>query len=428
MAASLVRDLPSTPLRRQRGASLVVLALALFMLFAFAALAVDASNVYVARNELQNAADAGALAGARILYTDDGAQVNPEANRVARETALANDSQGEPVEVVSIQRGHWSFATRSFTPNPSLQPVDLFDVTAEELDANPDFINAVEVVTAREATPMEAFFGFVLGYDNYTSRTQAVGYIGFAGSLRPGEVDQPIGLCGEALRNSDGEYDCSQGRFIPSGGSNSETGGWSSFDQCEGACSGGTNTSDLRPLVCAGGNPDSLELGKDTATLGGQSQATFNDLYDCWVATTGQTELWNTTLMVIECGGNNPGPCNKLSGAVELNIAWMVNQANNIDADAPRQMPLPDWNGDGQADGSWSNSASDGVTRWNDFVQTFNIREPDGSLATWDSDPQQSGWQQKTIYFLPDCAANEPSGNTGGENFGVLARIPVLVD
>jgi hypothetical protein len=35
---------------------------------------------------------------------------------------------------------------------------------------------------------------------------------------------------------------------------------------------------------------------------------------------------------------------------------------------------------------------------------------------------------KKSIYFLPSCKAHEPRGNTGGENFGVLAEIPVLVD
>ncbi len=30
--------------------------------------------------------------------------------------------------------------------------------------------------------------------------------------------------------------------------------------------------------------------------------------------------------------------------------------------------------------------------------------------------------------YLPSCEAHEPKGQTGGENFGVLAEIPVLVD
>ena len=36
-------------------------------------------------------------------------------------------------------------------------------------------------------------------------------------------------------------------------------------------------------------------------------------------------------------------------------------------------------------------------------------------------------YEDKTIYFLPSCTPNIPAGRTGGENFGLLARIPVLV-
>ena len=53
---------------------------------------------------------------------------------------------------------------------------------------------------------------------------------------------------------------------------------------------------------------------------------------------------------------------------------------------------------------------------------------PNGDLAYWSSEPQVTGWRQKTIYFLPSCSFHEPKGQTGGENFGILARIPVLVD
>jgi hypothetical protein len=118
-----------------------------------------------------------------------------------------------------------------------------------------------------------------------------------------------------------------------------------------------------------------------------------------------------------------------LVGAVNLNVVWIVRDSNKIDDDAPRDMQLPDLDGDGEFnDGYWSNDSADGITRWNDFVTTFNIVAPDGQVAVYDDNPQLNGWRAKTIYFLPDCTPHEPSGRTGGENFGVMARIPVLVD
>lgn len=403
---------------RQRGVSLVLMAVSLIILLGFVALAVDGGNLYVARNELQDAADAGALAGARVLYLNDGSAVNPGCNQVATDTAAANNSQGTPVEVASVRRGHWSFATHTFTPNTSLAPVDLFNETTAELDADPNFINAVEVVTARNTRPVEALFGRIFGRSGYPVSARAVAYLGFAGTLRPQDVDEPIAICKQKLLQG-GAYNCSIGRFISSSATQtvSETGGWASLlgDYPVDQCSGGTSTSELRPQVCSVGNPDTLSLGRSLATLGGQSQSTFQDMYDCWAAATGKQRIWNMTLPVIDCSDGNVGPCNALVGAVNVNVVWMVNQANNINADAPYQM------------GDWSSADSNGVNRWDSFVAHFNLRKPDGSLATWSSDPQQSGYQQKTMYFLPDCEYHKPTGVTGGENFGVLAQIPVLV-
>lgn len=51
----------------QRGASAVLIAIMLVMLIGFAALAVDIGYLYATRNELQNVADAAALAATRKL-------------------------------------------------------------------------------------------------------------------------------------------------------------------------------------------------------------------------------------------------------------------------------------------------------------------------------------------------------------------------
>ena len=50
-----------------RGAVAVTVAIMLVVLLSFGALALDISNAMIARNELQNVADASALAGARQL-------------------------------------------------------------------------------------------------------------------------------------------------------------------------------------------------------------------------------------------------------------------------------------------------------------------------------------------------------------------------
>jgi len=59
------------------------------------------------------------------------------------------------------------------------------------------------------------------------------------------------------------------------------------------------------------------------------------------------------------------------------------------------------------------------LAAWNSFVLHFNLKNVDDITATY---------AQKSIYFLPDCTPHELAGSSGGENFGVLAKYPKLVD
>jgi hypothetical protein len=67
--------------------------------------------------------------------------------------------------------------------------------------------------------------------------------------------------------------------------------------------------------------------------------------------------------------------------------------------------------------------ATNGVARWNSFVSNFNLQNLAEGGGTG-----PAPYNKKSIYFLPDCTPHEPAGTSGGENFGILAKIPVLVD
>ena len=441
------KNLMPSILRNQRGAVAIIVGISIFMLVSFGALAVDISHLHVARNELQNAADAGALAGARVLYNDDGTAVNTGANQEAYDTATANKSERTAVEVnwVSgndgdVQRGHWSFGLadleRGFYPNASTTPVDLWNVSTADLDADTNFINAVRVVTKRttQGTPVASFFAGIFGYENFELSAEAVAYIGFAGTLIPGDVDQPIAICRDSLLDDDGQYTCNIGRMINSGqdAASNETGGWTSFQQEDDdgydPCQGGTNAQEVKSLVCADGNPEPIILGKPVATTGGEVQVAFAALIQCWESKTGKTQPWPLTLPVIDCGDeNNVGPCEEVVGAVELNIVWIIDkgstQGENAYKETPTQMQgagdILDWPADGLP--CYDIESSDGNERktcWDGFALHFNLQNADGTPAPHDG---------KSIYFLPDCTPHEPTGISGGENFGILAKIPVLV-
>ena len=202
-----------------KGVVAIIVGLSIFVLLGFGALAVDLGYSMLVKNELQNAADAGALAGARELYINNGTAVNPSANQLAYDTATQNMSQKEAVYInwtsganvnSDIERGHWKFATREFTPNDSLLPVDLANSSTTDLDNDTDFINAVRV-KVRTQTPVASFLSRIWGGAPSFSRAEAIAYIGFAGELRPHDVDQPIAICKQSILNNAGEYDCTGG-------------------------------------------------------------------------------------------------------------------------------------------------------------------------------------------------------------------------
>ncbi len=434
----------TTLLHTQKGASIVHWLVAMVPLLGFGALAVDLNNVYLARGELHNAADAGALEGARLLYNADGTinvgQTGISAVNGATAAAQANLSQGDAVEIVSVNRGHWQFMTSLadsegierggvFSANAALEPADLRDIngnfrTFQDLNQDLAEINAVEVVTARQLTPVQAFFGPILGINDYQVQARSVAYVGFAGTILPGELDAPIAMCEHRLKDANGNWSCSVGRFISSSDNDEQTAGWTNFEQPD-HCTGGASASTVRDVFSCGDrlNQEML-LGKAMQTVGGEVQTVFHDLYDCWrgIADTdldGEPDQpWVMKLPVIQCSDSNPGPCNQLIGAIAMEVLWVVEQvnANRINDEAPRQM------------GEWASDNPDGKQRWDSFVTHFQIKSgPDDGLALWQDPPGDNGFRQKTIYMKPSCEAQDPVGGTGGANFGLRAAVPALV-
>jgi Flp pilus assembly protein TadG len=444
-------------LARHRGAAIIFVAFVLFLLIAMAGLAIDVGYVYTVRNELQNAADAAALAGAQVLYDDPtttaddppGSHVNPNANSVAQDFLNQNYSEKVQVTPESIERGHWSFATRTFTTNETdLAPVALWNVSEEELDANLHFVNAVRVVTERKRDAAgqlpEPFLARIFGGQAKEINGVAVAYIGFAGKLEPHAVDEPIAICREAITVNN-LFTCGVGRMLNSGqNAGHQTAGWTNYSQpCTTA-----NASDMSGLVCGGangnnctcgtGNPVVLDLGQNLGTTNGTETGPAYDAMrdNCWMGNTAlapqrygsppqnwPTKPWSITLPVIACPGGAVGNCSDLVGAVELDVVWMTRNDKNQMKEVPRKMS--DWPRDDGSDGVLPDPVTGlctgtGQQCWDSFVAHFNLQDIlNGTPASY---------EDKTMYFLPDCAPHIPTGLTGGENFGILAKTPVLVN
>ena len=441
----------------ERGVSAIWVALLLFIFIGLGAFALDFGHIFVAKNELQNAADAGALAGARFLYDDYGIAVNPGANQITRDAARANNSENISVEVNlpndntgDAQRGHWSFGLgnlpKGFTANNSLIAVNLSGVSEIDLDEDTDFINAVQVTTRRETTPIVSFFARIFGYENFQRNATAVAYIGFVGKLGPGDVDAPIAICQQTVTDNPSATECEPSTYsdcnigyMLSDGQEKNTAAWTNFSQpCDTA-----DTEDLRDLLtCTEANPNEISLGSSMGATNGVNKAVLehpndNNLVDCWKSARydsngdnvidenddsidrdgdGMPDMpWNLTLPVVNCPDQKVGNCMDTCGAVNVNIVWILVKENDIDADAPKKM------------GEWSNDNTNGQVRWDDFVDNFGIQKLDSNGNLEPATVENDGFKQKSIYFLPDCSPHELKGTTGGHNYGVLARIPVLV-
>ncbi len=92
--------------RSTRGAALLLMAVTLGGLAAVAIIAIDISRMLVARAELQNAADAGALAGAR-LFMDEPNPPDSDIHAHAKEVAGMNqafaEGKSEPIPIANIE-------------------------------------------------------------------------------------------------------------------------------------------------------------------------------------------------------------------------------------------------------------------------------------------------------------------------------------
>lgn len=450
----------------ERGAVLVLVAMLTFVLTGVAALAIDLGHLYMVRNELQNAADAAALAGAANLYIIDPAtntaSVNPNANLIAWQAATANRAtaknagdDGSKYQSVDlnfspdnpnpedgdIRRGHWGFTMDpKFFWNDStaaLSQEKLWNSTFDELDKNTDLINAVEVTVRRQANPASAFFAGIFNMDEFLLSATAVAYLGFANTISPGEIDLPLAICREAITVG-GQLQCNFSRLINSSDKeDANTGGWTNFSQdtqywpdgCQNPNTGEVAGTGQQPgLVCTGGNPKPVIIGKTMGVNGGAMEPVFSSFRDCWEnfqdsnradPSIGQPMPKEVTVPVVECSnsdgkvGNANGPCLPTYPPVKLKIIWVTPKtwAEPQKWDhAPTQMADFD-----------QRSNPDGQDRWRKFVEHFQLRNPAGELAYDDYYP-------KTIYAMPDCEEVLPMGTTGGTTPGPLAKIPVLVD
>lgn len=101
--------------RRDRGFLLIIVAGILLVMCLFAGLAVDVGRVFVVRGELQNAADASALAGAgSIASTGSASSPNWSDYTASIDCLKRNKAYGELLRTGEVGYGWWNFASNTW--------------------------------------------------------------------------------------------------------------------------------------------------------------------------------------------------------------------------------------------------------------------------------------------------------------------------
>jgi Flp pilus assembly protein TadG len=296
------------PLDNSRGAVAVMVAITMTVLLAMAAAALDVGHALVARNELQNSADAGALAGARalgILYEGmtpaamgsyqlsggDAATIKT----AVQNTAVLNEAAGVNVTVnaADVQIGLWSSATRTLTPTVN-QP------------------RSVRVITRRDGTangPISTFLASVIGMTSMNVRASATAELTAIASTPPGALDLPLAI--SQLFFS--QYGCGDSIMLyPSNGNPQSCAGFTTFNvspsndnQMRTMINGMIDGSYTTPPTTAG----ETQLQFTNGTLSTQTWTALVNLFNAKKDASG---VWNALVPVYQGTACNP------SGAIPI--------------------------------------------------------------------------------------------------------------
>lgn len=172
-----------TTLWRQQGGVALIFALSLTVLLACTALAVDLARVHLVRAELQNAADAAALAGVLALSQTDPPPDEADrpynwtaASASALEVARQNSANAAPIEEALVTTGYWNLQE----PSLGLRAAGASGVPQE--GDMPAVRVELAIAAASNGGPLQLWFAPLLGIGQQEVRARAMAMLPAAGS------------------------------------------------------------------------------------------------------------------------------------------------------------------------------------------------------------------------------------------------------
>ena len=254
----------SAKLKSEKGVTAVYVAIMLVVFIGVAAFAIDVGYHRVVRNQLQNAADAAALAACNHFYGRTPVTFPPPppdwvaATTEAASAIRINAADNNQLQVGVTATGWWDITQAypgNMWPNPLTSPPPNTPPNYPTSTHGPAVRVTITKSTGQNNGPIMSFFGSILGVSSTNSGAVATAVAASPGSIRPGAVI-PVAISEEAA-NTWQTHNTESTAFII--GStyhypNSQAGEWTTF------LSQDSSTTAVRNLI-ENGNPTALNIG-----------------------------------------------------------------------------------------------------------------------------------------------------------------------
>ena len=186
-------------MRRTEGSVAVITAIGIVAFFGMVSLAIDMGHLYTTRNELQNVADAAALAATGNLIHDYGAGAVRDAaaaqqaaltvaqrqSQLSGQTAVGDADRND----LSIIFGAWDI----YKGNPATAWTEIGPTCSSDSNAN-----AVKISIRRASGtvygPVSNFLGGILGFNTSEVGAKAIAYLGYTHEVPTATVKVPLTL------------------------------------------------------------------------------------------------------------------------------------------------------------------------------------------------------------------------------------------
>jgi Flp pilus assembly protein TadG len=182
------------------GSIAIITAICLVVIMGFASLAIDMGHLYTVRNELQNTADASALAAAAELIKDSGGEAVRDASAAQQAAMSVAQRQAQLQGLAPVADGSRNDLTITFGQwNLGVSPATAWTEIGSTCGSDSN-ANAVKITLRRASGlvygPVTNLLGWILG-DTFNATevsATAIAYLGYTNSTPTGAVSVPLAL------------------------------------------------------------------------------------------------------------------------------------------------------------------------------------------------------------------------------------------